>query len=871
MQRPSTFLSCAGKTGTFHVRESVKRAFICIALVLVLMVLTALPAASQCQRNVPVSSDAQLASALSAAQPGDCISLANGNYSGFTVTHSGAAGSPIVIQAANLLGATITSGIIHLARTSFVTVSGLTITSNGSTQTIDGESFGVGVWFEATKHCRLTRSRLRMGGAPGNTQWVMLSGASDSNEVDHNEFGPNTVHGNHYVWPRGNRTIPGVTPPSDRTSWANGNGPVNPNMARHTLIDFNYFHDQGAGSAETIVLGAFGVTGDYQDTFTTVENNLFVNSDGDPEVISVKSSSNTIRYNTLRTCGGVLSARSGNNNSFFGNFVLGGGKSGSGGVKLNEMNHVVYNNYIENVNQYPIMLENGDPYNSSTFAHARVVNAHIAYNTVVNGAREVLIGHSSRTLPPTGMIFANNVISGTNFVDSGSVNSTYSQNISFPVNPGRSGFTVIDPKLTTVNGIQRLSAGSPAIGFANANFFSFITDDMDGQARDGAPDAGADEFSSATITRRPLTTADVGPNAAGSSDFSISAMPNSQQITAGGSTTYAVTVATVSGTPGNINLTVSGVPNGASASLSPSSVTNSGSSTLSVTTSASTPPGTYTLTIAGTSAAATHSTTITLVVTAAPDFNISASPAAQTVTAGSGTTYTVTVGALNGFTGAVALSTGGLPAGVTASLNPASVTGSGTSTLSISTSASAVSGAITITGTSGSLSHSTSVQLTVNPANTCAPLTPADGAWHNTAFPSRSGSFTATFDATPSVSGQSSAVGISHGAQTVFTGFANLVIFTTAGTIQARNGGAYAPTPGIPFSGGKTYHFRLAINVTSHTYSIFVTPPGGSEITVGSNFAFRTEQNTVTSLDHWGALVNATPGGTLQVCNFTTQ
>jgi hypothetical protein len=33
---------------------------------------------------------------------------------------------------------------------------------------------------------------------------------------------------------------------------------------------------------------------------------------------------------------------------------------------------------------------------------------------------------------------------------------------------------------------------------------------------------------------------------------------------------------------------------------------------------------------------------------------------------------------------------------------------------------------------------------------------------------------------------------------------------------------------------------------------IFVTPPGGKEQTVGSNFAFRTEQNAVTALDAWG-------------------
>jgi hypothetical protein len=59
------------------------------------------------------------------------------------------------------------------------------------------------------------------------------------------------------------------------------------------------------------------------------------------------------------------------------------------------------------------------------------------------------------------------------------------------------------------------------------------------------------------------------------------------------------------------------------------------------------------------------------------------------------------------------------------------------------------------------------------------------------------------------------------------------------------------------------------VNITSHTYSIFVTPAGGTELTVGSNYAFRTEQNTVTSLNSWGALVNTSPAGTMSVCSFS--
>jgi len=48
----------------------------------------------------------------------------------------------------------------------------------------------------------------------------------------------------------------------------------------------------------------------------------------------------------------------------------------------------------------------------------------------------------------------------------------------------------------------------------------------------------------------------------------------------------------------------------------------------------------------------------------------------------------------------------------------------------------------------------------------------------------------------------------------------------------------------INYSANVTYHFRMVVNVTAHTYSVFVTPAGGSELTVGSNYAFRSTANT---------------------------
>jgi hypothetical protein len=358
--------------------------------------------------------------------------------------------------------------------------------------------------------------------------------------------------------------------------------------------------------------------------------------------------------------------------------------------------------------------------------------------------------------------------------------------------------------------------------------------------------------------------------------FSLSASPSSDTITAGNSATYMATVTPSGGFTANVGLSVAGLPAGASASFAPASVSGgSGSSTLTVSTSASsTPAGTYTLTITGTSGSLSSPATVTLMVKAVvnPDFSLSASPGSQTVSAGGATSYTVTVGALNGFTGTVALSNGSLPAGVSASFNPASLTGSGSSTLTVSTLASTTPATIplTITGTSGNLSHTANVSLQVNPAAVCATAS-AGGLWVNAPFPVKTANFTAQFDAMPSASPINSVVGLSNGAQTAYTGFAALVRFNSSGDIDARNGSGYAPSPStIPYSAGVNYHFRLVINMTNHTYSIFVTPGKGTEQTVGTGFSFRSEQSTVPQLNSWGVFVGSATGSD-KVCSFAVQ
>jgi hypothetical protein len=96
------------------------------------------------------------------------------------------------------------------------------------------------------------------------------------------------------------------------------------------------------------------------------------------------------------------------------------------------------------------------------------------------------------------------------------------------------------------------------------------------------------------------------------------------------------------------------------------------------------------------------------------DFTLTASPASLAVAPGSFGTSTITVNATGGFSGTVALSASGLPSGVTASFNPASTTTSSTLTLTASSSATVGSANVTITGTSGSLTHTTAVNLTIS-------------------------------------------------------------------------------------------------------------------------------------------------------------
>ena len=181
--------------------------------------------------------------------------------------------------------------------------------------------------------------------------------------------------------------------------------------------------------------------------------------------------------------------------------------------------------------------------------------------------------------------------------------------------------------------------------------------------------------------------------------YSVAVSPGSLSLQQGTSVTSTITVTKLYGFSGVVSLSASGLPAGVTASIA--------STTLTIAATASAAPGNLVVTVTGASGVLTQKATVNVTVTAAATFTLSAAPASLTLPPGSSGAETITVTKVNGFTGTVALSASGLPAGVTGTfagivltLKAASTAATGTST-------------ITITGTSGSQTKTTTVALTV--------------------------------------------------------------------------------------------------------------------------------------------------------------
>ena len=416
------------------------------------------------------------------AKPGDVIVLGRGTWTDaeLQVSAEGTDAAPITVRAETPGQIVLTGKSSVEIVGSYVVLSGVALRGGG------GATDGIAI---KGSHCRLTECSVVDG---TYKFFVHVFGAE--NRLDH-------------------CYLAGKTSESP-TLQIEAEGKPN-----HHRIDHNFFGPReplGRNGGETIRVGYSGQS--MHDSQTTVETNLFERCDGELEIISNKSCGNAYLGNTFRDCAGMLTLRHGNGCRVEGNFFLGDRKQGSGGIRVIGEDHVIVNNYIGGVMQGAFWVTSGIP-DSPLNGYFRARHCLIAFNTVVDSRGPCIevaagLGSSGRTLLPEGITVANNLFvlpaDGELVRGAEEPGFRWLGNFASPGAGAHPGVKLAEVPLMTSEGLKRPPSESPVLGAAEGSF-PMVAKDIDGQARPAKCDVGCDQASTAPITNRPLTAADVGP------------------------------------------------------------------------------------------------------------------------------------------------------------------------------------------------------------------------------------------------------------------------------------------------------------------------------------------------------------------------
>lgn len=462
-------------------------------------------------------------SACQSATPGDEIILASGRYQAESITISDVKGTeknPVIIRAETIGGDTLDAGTyFDLRHCSYIIIQGFVINITEKSTTFK---------IQTCNNIRLTQNTLNGEGENyyndenerNSSVWVSIQslwddeeGLSHHNQIDHNIFINKHTLGN----------------------MIKIDGTNDLYVSQYDIIEYNYFKNMGPradNEMEAIRIGWSEMS--QSDGFCKVENNLFEECNGDPEIISVKCNKNTIAHNTFRRCQGTLSLRHGNESLIDGNFFLGEGAEGTGGVRIYGSDHRIINNYFEGLTgtkwDAPITLTEGDAEegDGGLSNHFRIERAIIANNTLINNTHGIEVGFDNNgkySKPPRDVVLANNIVQA----DTNTIvtylnqpdNIQWVNNIFYPINVASmgNGVSFIETEAQNTNPFIKLdneqniykSTTQTQKYSPNNELVGTISYDMEGQPRLTPTNYGADELSDATILYKPLDPSDVGP------------------------------------------------------------------------------------------------------------------------------------------------------------------------------------------------------------------------------------------------------------------------------------------------------------------------------------------------------------------------
>lgn len=184
---------------------------------------------------------------------------------------------------------------------------------------------------------------------------------------------------------------------------------------RHS-IDHNYFGPRpvyGSNGAETIRVGTSQQC--LQNSRTLISENLFDRCNGEVEVVSIKSSENTISGNVFYECQGVLALRHGDRNTASGNLFIGHNVRNTGGVRIvGEDQKVLGNTFLSLAGERffsALALMYGVP-NSLPNRYMQVKNT-VVENNIFEACRSIEFNTGQdfeRTLAPAGTVWKDNKV-----------------------------------------------------------------------------------------------------------------------------------------------------------------------------------------------------------------------------------------------------------------------------------------------------------------------------------------------------------------------------------------------------------------------------------------------------------------------------
>lgn len=342
-----------------------------------LLVLLALPARLLAD-NIVVASLADLQLAINNAKPGDVIQLKNGVYTttaDIIIDKAGTKQRPITIAAEKTGAVEITgSGGFNLqSPAAYVIITGFHFTHSASkARSGSGTSF-----------CEWTRNIFE---TPGAGDYLTIAG--NDHQVDYNTFQNKDSLGK-FIAIRG----------------------AGKQIAERLWIHHNYFKTQknmgGKNGAEAFQFGLSGFS--LSSSNSIVEYNLFEDCDGENELISVKASRVTLRYNTIRNCPAQFTLRHGNFCQVYGNYF-----TNTPGLRIFGDDHIIYSNYFDNCS-IGINIGNGGAEvadGAPLTEHDRPDRVLIVFNTLVNNKANIIQTKRNNGLGSTNITIADNIVQG---------------------------------------------------------------------------------------------------------------------------------------------------------------------------------------------------------------------------------------------------------------------------------------------------------------------------------------------------------------------------------------------------------------------------------------------------------------------------